>query len=233
MNQRNQSSGLPLSCKDIRHVYEMEGSEVVALSGVDLHVEAGASVAILGPSGSGKSTLLSLMAGLLRPTAGQLLVGTADLGRMPERALIALRGRELGVVVQNPSRNLLRYATPEGNLRFAQRAVARSRRPQLPAPQTLLRDLGLARLGERPVARLSGGEQQRLALAVAMATSPGLLLVDEPTSQLDDESRGLVIALLTQIGQRFGSTVIAVTHDPVVAESMDRSVTISGGVMRP
>jgi ABC-type lipoprotein export system ATPase subunit len=226
-------AGLAMSCQGIRHVYRLAGREVVALSRVDLEVPAGSSLAILGPSGSGKSTLLSVMAGLLRPTEGHLIIGSTDLATEPERRLISFRGRELGVVVQNPTRNLLAYGTPENNIAFAQRALPRRSRSALRTAAELLGELGLEGLSGRPVARLSGGEQQRLALAVALAAAPGLLLADEPTSQLDDVSRDRVIELLRRISERLGATVVAVTHDPVVADALVAAVSIDGGEVRP
>jgi ABC-type lipoprotein export system ATPase subunit len=226
-------AGLAMSCRGIRHVYRLAGRDVVALSRVDLEVPAGSSLAILGPSGSGKSTLLSVMAGLLRPTEGQLIIGSTDLATEPERRLISFRGRQLGVVVQNPTRNLLAYGTPEDNIAFAQRALPRRSRSGLRTAAELLGELGLESLSGRPVARLSGGEQQRLALAVALAAAPGLLLADEPTSQLDDVSRDRVIELLRRITERLGATVVAVTHDPVVADALVAAVSIDGGEVRP
>ncbi|MCW2523752.1 MAG: hypothetical protein JWO63_2087 [Frankiales bacterium] len=225
--------GLPLRCRGIRHVYRLAGRDVLALSRVDLEVPAGSSLAILGPSGSGKSTLLSVLAGLLRPTEGQVIIGSTDLAAEPERRLISFRGRQLGVVVQNPTRNLLAYGTPEDNIAFAQRALPRRSRSGLRTAGELLGELGLDGLRGRPVARLSGGEQQRLALAVALAAAPGLLLADEPTSQLDDVSRDRVIDLLRRISERLGTTVVAVTHDPVVADALAAAVTIAGGEVRP
>jgi putative ABC transport system ATP-binding protein len=222
-------TGLAIHCENLSHYYELDGEEVLALDNVEFSVSAGESVALLGPSGSGKSTLLSLLAGLLRPTSGQIYLGPDDITMMSEPELLQLRGQRIGVVVQNPSRNLLPYGTAEQNISFAQRALRGYRRIDLQSPAELLASLGLSALGGQRVSRLSGGEQQRLSVAVAMAGSPGLLLADEPTSQLDTANRDLVGELLTRITTNYGTTVVVVTHDPAVAAALGRSVTITEG----
>jgi ABC-type lipoprotein export system ATPase subunit len=148
---------------------------------------------------------------------------------MSERQLLRLRGRHVGVVVQNPARSLLPYATAEDNIRFAQRASARDRREHSRPPRDLLRSLGLAPLTDARAGKLSGGEQQRLSIAVALACGPGLLLADEPTSQLDSTNRDRVVDLLARIAAELGSTVVVVTHDPVVADATHRRITLADG----
>jgi putative ABC transport system ATP-binding protein len=226
---RRLESGLGVQCDRLRHVYQVDGAEVVALHDVDLTVRSGESVALLGPSGSGKSTLLTLLAGLLRPTSGRLFVGGDDTTMMSERELLSLRAQRIGVLVQGPGRNLLPYGTAVDNVRFAQRGVRGFRRTGLPEPAALLASLGLGSLGGTAAGRLSGGEQQRLAVALAMANAPGLLLADEPTSQLDRDNRDRVIEMLHTVTNRFGTTVIAVTHDEEVAGALGRTVTIVEG----
>jgi putative ABC transport system ATP-binding protein len=222
-------TGLSVACQDVHHVYRLDGEEVVALDHVDLTVRAGESVALLGPSGSGKSTLLTLLAGLLRPTSGRLYVGGEDITKMTERELLVLRAQRVGVVVQGPARNLLPYGTAEDNVVFAQRSVRGSRRADLPTPAELLGSLDLTDLAGQVVGRLSGGESQRLALAVALACAPGLLLADEPTSQLDRPNRDRVVEMLQLVTDRFGTTLVAVTHDADVAAALGRTVTIVAG----
>ncbi len=230
MTSTTLETGLSLHCQDLHHVYAAGTGETVALDGVTLTVRAGETLAVLGPSGSGKSTLLAVVAGLLRPTSGQVYVGADDMTLMSERELLALRAQRMGVVVQDPARNLLAYGTAEDNVRFAQRGVRGFRRASLPSPSDLLDALGLAHLSGRPVGAFSGGEQQRLAVAMGMCNSPGLLLVDEPTSQLDAANRDAVVDLVGVIGARFGTTVVVVTHDPEVAGRLGRTVTITQGV---
>jgi len=208
--------------------YVVDGERVAALAGVDLSIEPGDSVALLGPSGSGKSTLLTLLAGLQRPTHGRMLVGEHDVASMSERALLGMRARDVGVVVQGPARNLLAYASAEDNLRFAQRAVPRERRARLPQPAELLERLGLGPVRRSVLGALSGGEQQRLSLAVGLAGAPRLLLADEPTSQLDSASRDAVLELLGSANAD-GTTIVVVSHDPEVAEQMSRTVLMRDG----
>jgi ABC-type lipoprotein export system ATPase subunit len=221
--------GVPVRCVDVHQVFPAEGEDVHALSGVHLAVDAGERVALFGPSGSGKSTLLAVLAGLRRPSSGSVHVGDTEVSELSERHLLRLRSAEIGIVVQNPSRTLLPYGTVEDNVLFAQRAVERGRRRSLPAPADLLADLGLAPLARQRAGALSGGEQQRASVAVALASAPRLLLADEPTSQLDRRSRDQVVDLLVSAGELLGATQVIVTHDPAVADACDRRVTLSEG----
>jgi ABC-type lipoprotein export system ATPase subunit len=221
--------GVPVRCVDVRQTFEADGEKVHALAGVDLAVDAGERVALFGPSGSGKSTLLALLAGLRRPSGGSVRVGSVEVGQLTQGQLLRLRRTEIGIVVQNPGRTLLPYGTVEDNVRFAQRAVDRSRRRSLPRAADLLAELGLATLAGQRVAGLSGGEQQRASVAVALATAPRLLLADEPTSQLDAASRDRVVELLVSAGNRFGATQMIVTHDWLVADACSRRVTLAEG----
>ena len=218
--------GLGVTCRGLVHIYRLEGYDVVALAGVDLDIAPGESVALLGPSGAGKSTLLSLLAGLLRPSAGRLSVGGQDLVRATPAELQRLRATAVGVVLQGAARNLLPYLSAEQNVRFAQMGVPGERRMR--AARDVLALVGLAGRARQRPARLAPGERQRLALAVALAGRPGLLLADEPTSQLDSRGRDEVLAALAAIRAE-GTTVVVVTHDPEVAGQMARTVTIRDG----
>jgi len=221
--------GLAVSCRGLVYIYRLEGYDVVALSGVDLDISAGESVALLGPSGSGKSTLLSVIAGLLPPAAGRVMVGETDVAKAGPAELQQMRAGGVGVSLQGAARNLLPYLSAEQNVRFAQRGASAARRRSLPYPRDVLSLVGLSPRGarQRP-GRLTPGERQRLALAVALANGPGLLLADEPTSQLDSHARDEVIAALEGV-RRSGTTVVVVTHDPSVGEQMGRTVTIRDG----
>jgi putative ABC transport system ATP-binding protein len=216
-------------CDNLVHVYGTPGAEVAALRGVDFVVDAGETVALLGPSGAGKTTLLWHLAGLLRPTAGFVEVAGRRLATMTPRELAMLRLREIGIVLQNPGRNLLPYDTAIGNLLFAQRPVRRSGAAKRRRAMNLLEAVGLAGAGHRIAGRLSGGEQQRLAVAVALANSPGILLADEPTSQLDPVSAEAVLDLVKEANRESGTTVVAVTHDAAVGAALGRTVTIRDG----
>jgi len=223
-------SGLEVRCDELRHVYQIDGEQLVALDGIDLTIAPGTTSAIIGPSGSGKSTLVNILAGLQRPTSGYVYIGDNELSAMSQTALLRIRAKRVGIAVQSPSRNLLPFADPFDNIRFAQRGPRSfPGRSDLPDPARLLRDLGLADLASVPVDRLSGGERQRVALAVGMANHPGLLIADEPTSQLDSANRDRVVELLRHISTHFATTVVAVTHDPQVAAGLDRTIRLHEG----
>jgi ABC-type lipoprotein export system ATPase subunit len=212
------------------HVYRGEGRDVAALSGIDLTVRAGEMIALLGPSGAGKSTLLSLLAGLFRPTAGNVLVGDLDLTSASQQELDTLHATEVSLMLQGAGRNLLPFLSANDNIAFAQRAARdRAGEGRLPSAPTLLAMVGLADHGEEPLARLTPGQLQLVTLAVVLSTSPGLLLADEPTSRLDHEARDRVLAALAKVNRELGTTVVLVTHDRDVARWMPRTVTIRDG----
>ncbi len=210
-------------------IHRSPASEVVALRGADLVVDEGELVALVGPSGSGKSTLMAMLGGLLRPSAGQVEVLGQDIGRLPERQLLSFRNRDVGMLMQGPERNLLPYATVQANLDLAQLSARGSRRLRRQRAGELLDAVGLPDAGTRAVRTLSGGEQQRVALAVAMAGGPRLLLADEPTSQLDHANGVRIAELLRETRDRWGTTVVVVTHDAELGESMERSLAMRDG----
>jgi len=221
----SESPGVGVRCEGVVHIYPASGEgldDVVALRGIDLDVDPGEFVSLLGPSGSGKSTVLGLLAGVLRPSAGRVLIGAHDVGRMSPRALGRLRGSVVGLVLQNPSRNLLAYATVRQNVAFAAGRSGMS-------SSELVSTLGLTDLADQVAGRLSGGEQQRVAIAAALASGAQLVLADEPTSQLDAVGREHVMDLIAQVHAEFGRTVVLVTHDPSVAARSPRTVTIRDG----
>jgi putative ABC transport system ATP-binding protein len=214
---------------NVVHVYGSPGHEVTALRGVDLRVDEGEMVALLGPSGAGKSTLLWLCAGLQKPTAGRVDVCGRQLTKLTPSSAADMRLRDVGVVLQNPSRNLLPYETALGNVIFPQRPTRRTAKVKRRRAVDLLEAVGLSTVSHRIAGRLSGGEMQRLAIAAALANGPRLLLADEPTSQLDHKSADAVIELIRAANADLGTTVVAVTHDPAVGEALGRTVTIRDG----
>jgi ABC-type lipoprotein export system ATPase subunit len=218
-----------LDAAGLFHLYALEGREVVALQGVDFSVEVGEMVAMLGPSGSGKSTMLAILGGLERPSAGRVLFDGVDITKLSETQLTLLRRRQLGFVWQVPARNLLPYASAWDNLELPMllAGVPSGRRRR--RGRVLLEAVGLERSASLPIRALSGGEQQRLAVAVALANNPPLLLADEPTSQLDRANVERVVELLKEARGDLGTTVVLVTHDAAVAAEMDRTVTIRDG----
>jgi len=219
-----------VSCQNVVHIYTtVAGHDVVALRGVNLDIAPGEQVALLGPSGSGKSTLLGLFGGLQRPSAGRILLDGVDISRIPEAELTRLRAGTVASLLQGARRNLLTYATAVGNVEFARRGLAPAGVRRLPDPRALLDLLGLAALADTPVAAMSGGEQQRVALAVTVSSGAGLLLADEPTSQLAHEDRDTMVALLQRVNAELGTTVVLVTHDPDIAARIPRRITIRNG----
>ena len=221
-------TGLRVSTRRLVHIYRSEGHEVAALSGVDLEVGAGELVGLLGPSGAGKSTLLSLLAGVFRPSAGKVHVGDLELSAASARDLDRMRARDVALMLQGAGRNLLPYYPALDNVRFAQRAARRAGK-QLPEPEEVLAGLGLVEDARRPLAELTPGHLQLAALAVAMGSRPGLLLADEPTSQLDHAARDQVLAAIAETSRELGTTVVIVTHDPDVAARLPRTITIRDG----
>ena len=192
---------------------------------VDLEIEAGESVAILGPSGSGKSTLLALMAGLDRPTEGEVRVDGEAIQALSEDALALLRRRKIGFVFQ--SFQLLGNLTAKENVMLPLELLdARDTETRADA---LLAAVGLAERGHHYPTQLSGGEQQRVAIARAFATRPPILLADEPTGNLDSANGDRVLALLDELRRESGTTLVLVTHDPSVAARADRLVHLRDG----
>jgi putative ABC transport system ATP-binding protein len=222
-------NGLAVICRRVVHIYRAEGGDVVALAGVDLDIAPGEKVALVGPSGSGKSTLIALLAGLMRPSAGRVQVGLVDVGRLTDAELARLRGTDLGVVLQGAERNLLPYATLADNIWLAQRRAISVRPADVEPPERIAALVGLLGDIHRRVSELARGARQRAALAVGMAASPGLLLVDEPTSQLDAGGRDEVLDALERVNAERGTTIVVVTHDAEVGTRLGRAVTIRDG----
>jgi ABC-type lipoprotein export system ATPase subunit len=225
------ASELAVLCAGLVHIYAGEEGPIVALRNIDLEVSEGEMLALLGPSGSGKSTLLSVLTGLMRPTAGRVLVGGHDVARLDRRGLSRLRATELALLLQDPLSNLLPYATPLENFAFAQRGARRRRWPLRLAPDELIDSFGLGHVAKRPVHELSGGEQQKVAMASAVATSPSVLVADEPTTGLDPDGRDAVIDGLRRVHELSGTTLIVATHDATTAAAFPRTVTISHGMI--
>jgi putative ABC transport system ATP-binding protein len=218
-----------VACRRVVHIYRAEGGDVVALSGVDLSINPGEMLALVGPSGSGKSTLVALLGGLMRPSAGRVSVGTYDLGKLTDAEISRLRGTEIGVVLQGAARNLLPYATLHRNVWLAQRRAAHTAGIELDDPERILDLVGLRGKGSAKIGDLPPGARQRAALAVGIAASPGLLLVDEPTSQLDTHGRDEVLGALETVNAERGTTIVVVTHDAEVGARLGRAVTIRDG----
>jgi ABC-type lipoprotein export system ATPase subunit len=219
--------GAHIVCDGLVKIYKTSDLEVVALQGLDLLVERGEMMAIIGASGSGKSTLLAILAGVDVPTAGRAEVAGRDLGSMADRDRAVYRRHVVGFVWQQTSRNLLPYLTAAENVELPMVLDNRPGRRQ--RALDLLEMVGLAdRAGHRPAA-MSGGEQQRVAIAVALANAPEVLLADEPTGELDTQTSDEVFSVLREVNASFGTTIVIVTHDPVVSQHVRRTVRIRDG----
>lgn len=221
--------GLAIATHGLVHIYRSDGNDVAALSGVDLRVAPGEMIGLLGPSGAGKSTLLTLLGGLFRPSAGKIFVGDVELSGLSGRALDQMRASRVSLMLQGAARNLLPYYTPYENVEFAQQAARASGTEDLPAVEEVLELVGLRDQATSPLPELTPGHLQLAAVAVAIAGRAGVLLADEPTSQLDHEARDTVLQTIARVNAETGTTVVLVTHDPEVARTMPRTITIRDG----
>ena len=216
-----------VALRDVRKVYGRGDGEVVALNGVSVGLAAGSFTAVMGPSGSGKSTFLNMAAGLDRPTSGTVALGDTDLGQLSERRLTILRRERIGFVFQ--AFNLLPSLTVAQNIALPLRLDGR--RARRSTVHEVAARVGLeARLRHRP-SQLSGGQQQRVAIARALVTRPEVVFADEPTGALDTRTGRGVLALLREVVDEDGHTVVMVTHDPVGAAHADRVILLADGRM--
>jgi len=236
-SERPESAGARARLHRAYKVHRIGDTGVVALAGVDLEIHPGEFLAIVGPSGTGKSTILHLLGGLDRASAGIVEVDGQDLALLGDAALTRFRAERVGFVWQGAARNLVPYLTARQNVGLP-RAIggrtSRIRRDGSPAPDadTLLGIVGLAdRAGHRPD-ELSGGEQQRTAIAVALANDPALLLADEPTAELDGEASARVLDVFRNVSEELGATVVMATHDLLAARRADRVVYLHDGRIR-
>jgi putative ABC transport system ATP-binding protein len=215
-----------VECEGLVHIYQTADLEVVALQGLDLEVGAGEMVAIAGRSGSGKTTLMNILAGLERPSAGTVRVAGHDLSRLTPAEQERYRRDVVGYVLQHAIANVAPYLTALENVHAAASGSARKRAAQA---AELLGRLGLGeRLRARP-SQLAGHENQRLALATALANRPRLLLADEPTAELDTTAAGQLLGDLTAVLRDQGTAAVIVTHDPQLESHVDRVVLIRDG----
>jgi ABC-type lipoprotein export system ATPase subunit len=227
MPESTAGNGTVISCENLVRIFKVADLEAVALQGLDLSVERGEMVAIVGASGSGKSTLLNILGGLDVPTAGKAIVDGYDLSRLRGHARTRYRRRVVGMVWQQTARNLLGYLTALANVELPMVLDGRADRRR-----RALELLALVGLGERahhlPI-HLSGGEQQRVAIAVALANEPAVLLADEPTGELDSATSAEIFALFRSVNEALGTTVVIVTHDAFVTDQVPRTVAIRDG----
>ena len=216
-------------CDSVVRIYQVDKIEVQALQGLDLLVNRGEMIAIVGASGSGKSTLLNVLSGLDVPTAGRARVADWDLQGMSSRDRLNYRRSVVGFVWQQTARNLLPYLNATENVTLPMAFAGIGKRERTNRARELLDSLGMAEKSGRRPAELSGGEQQRVAIAVALANHPDVLFADEPTGELDSATGEEVFAALRSANEDLGTTVVIVTHDGAVSSQVQRTVAIRDG----
>src|SRR5580693_4644810 len=226
---RDFGAGSLIVCDRLVRIYVAAGIEVQALQGLDLLVNEGEIVAMVGASGSGKSTLMNILAGLDTPTAGSVRVAGFDLAAMNARQRLAYRRRVVGFIWQQTSRNLLPYLTAQQNVELPMRLAGGKGWKRRARATELLELLGLGDCLARRPDQMSGGEQQRAAIAVALINEPKVLLADEPTGELDTATAAEVFGALQKANTELGVTVLIVTHDPAVSSVVRRTVAIRDG----
>jgi len=218
--------GVILKTEDLTKSYKVGKVDVSALRGVSISIEEGEFVAIMGPSGCGKSTLLHLMGGLLSPTSGSIIIDGEDLSKVSDATRTDIRRRKIGFVFQRF--NLFPTLTAEGNLKLAEKIHTKDGG----SAEKRREVLGLLKLEDKmhhkPL-ELSGGEQQRVALARAIINSPAIILADEPTGNLDTENSKIVLEMFRELNQKFGQTIVMITHNPEAAAACSRIIQMRDG----
>lgn len=216
-------------CENLVKIYTVGGLEVQALQGLDLTVKRGELLGVVGASGSGKSTLLNVLGGLDRPTAGRVWVNGQNLAKMNTPALDRYRRNTVGFVWQQGARNLVPYLTAFENVRLPLTLAGRTGRAASSRAGLLLDAVGLGARGPHRLEQLSGGEQQRVAIAIALANQPQVLLADEPTGELDSATAQAIYEAFRRLNRELGLTTLIVSHDAAIARHVDRVVAVRDG----
>jgi len=216
-----------ISCENLVKIYKTKETEVVALQGLDLLVEKGEVMGIIGNSGSGKSTFLNMLGGLDRPSAGKLIIDGKDLLRLSEAEMIKYRLETVGFVWQNNARNLVPYLTALENIELP--LIISGKKERREKALELLDLVGLSHRKHNKLSQMSGGEQQRIAISIAIANSPKLLLADEPTGSIDTKTSDMILDIFKELNTLLGITVVIVTHDRQLSKKVDRVVAIRDG----
>ena len=231
-----------INCDGLVKIYETDDKKVMALEGLDLTVETGEMLAVIGKSGSGKSTLLNMIGGLETPTAGVLTIDGKDISTYSEAEMVRYRRDKVGFVWQKSAKNLFPYLTVlqnveavmmfensgnTGNLKHGE--IIKKRKDNKSYALKLLNAVGLQEHKDKLPAQLSGGEQQRAAIAVALANKPDILLADEPTGALDSKTGHMVMDLFHKLHEEQGKTIVLITHSQELAQETERIVTLLDG----
>lgn len=216
-----------IQCDNLVKIYKTKDSEVLALQGLDMTIEAGELMAIVGKSGSGKSTFLNMIGGLDKPSAGKLFVDGKDLFKMTGKSLIEYKKRTVGFVWQNNARNLFPYLNSIQNIQVPM--IFTSEKKKKEQAQKLLELVGMAHRKHNRLGELSGGEQQRIAIAIALANNPKILLADEPTGSVDKRTADYILDVFRELNSTLKTTIVIVTHDMSLAKKVNRVVSIQDG----
>lgn len=227
--EKSTSADPIISCDGLVKIYMSDGLKVMALQGLELDVKRGEMMAIIGKSGSGKSTLLNMIGGLETPSAGRLLVEGQDLSQLKEKDMVRYRRDTVGFVWQKSARNLFPYMTAAENVEAPMYFVKGKEREKRKRALELLDKVGMRSHANQFPDQLSGGEQQRVAIAVALANNPTILLADEPTGAVDSKTSDHIFQLFRDLNEELGLTILIVTHDLSLANKVNRVVMISDG----
>ena len=223
----NRDDSLIIKCDNLVKIYKTKDSEVMALQGLDMNVEKGELMAIVGKSGSGKSTFLNMVGGLDKPSAGRLFVDGKNLFKMSNQDLIEYKKQTVGFVWQNNARNLFPYLNAFQNIQIPMMFTSNRKRKE--EAGKLLEMVGLSHRKHSRLGELSGGEQQRVAIAIALANNPKVLLADEPTGSVDLQTSNYILDVFRELNKTLKTTIVIVTHDMGLARKVHRVVSIQDG----
>lgn len=218
-----------ITCENLVKIYKIADMEILALQGLDITVQQGELMGIVGVSGSGKSTLMNVLGGLVRPSAGKVLVDGHDLLKLSDTAVNKYRREKVGFIWQQGARNLIPYLSALENVEMPMMLAGRAGKKTRIRAEELLDMVGLAERKHHYLSEMSGGEQQRVAIAVSLANEPSILLGDEPTGELDSTTSLAVYDAFRTLNQELGITILIVSHDPTVAKHVDRVMAIRDG----
>lgn len=225
----NEESCPLILCDSLVKIYKSDDVEVMALQGLDLEIKRGELMAVIGKSGSGKSTLMNMIGGLERPSAGKLYIDGKDLFSLTDEEMVEYRSKTVGFVWQKSARNLVPYMTCLENIEVPMYFSKRSEKEMRECALDLLEKVGMSHKKDSYPVQMSGGEQQRIAIAVALANHPDILLADEPTGAVDTKTSNQIQDLFRSLNKELGLTIIIVTHDMKLADKVGRVVMISDG----